>query len=443
MEQPEVEYKWKDPKNVEKWDSESLLKDRDFLLLWLSQIFTQVAAGIFGIAVAVLTEVEDSSGANSSAFGVALVIFFTNIPALFFSILAGVLSDWFDRKKIMIISNVIRFVLSIIFIALAAWNISPVSYLIIFLMSGFTQIFLPAEASLLPDVVRKKNIILANSIFNITIYSTFILGVVGAGPLIKLLGEQNSFLLLGLMFLIGSVIVPFIRVPHRESKITIGRYFDLVKVFLSSIFEGFKYVTKGAVQKFVLMHNFVTTSIILVIATLIFKIGQFVLRVDPKDVGLIAILPLAVGATLGVLFLNTKAKSMKRIGLSHTGVMIAIVGFIFFSISSYIRFHEASWGDMAGTIIALVAGLGALFIGLAFPLLVIPVQTLIQEDTNEEFRGRVYGVWFAVNQALSTIPALIFGFLADTKIGIPTVLTVITIIIIIYGIIILPFRNKA
>jgi hypothetical protein len=337
-----------------------------------------------------------------------------------------------------------------VFLIFQGWENAAIAYAIIFLKSAATQVYMPSQASIIPDIINKNNILLANSVFNLTNYSTTLLGIVGAGAFIKLFGEEHTFLALGSMFLIGAIFIPFIRIPKRKLHLDGEKFLVVVKDFLKSTIEGFRYISKGAVQKFALVHNFLTTSVLLTIVTIIFKLTDYLIKIDAEDVGLTTILPLLIGVILSVLILNTIVKNSNRISIIHGGVILAAVSFTIIAFLTTLRFNEPNLVGsfvstietfdliiLSGTIVALV------IIGLAFPLLIIPAQTLIHEDTESEFRGRVFGVWFAVNQALATIPAMLIGLLADSSLGLPTTMTVLAILIIIYSVVLVPFRKLA
>ncbi len=437
--------------SVAAWDPESPLQDRDFLLLWFSQLMTSLAAGIFGIAVAIISNTEGlGSNYEDSAFGVALILFFTNMPGLFFSIFAGVMADWFNRKTIMFITTIVRFILAMIFVVFTGWQVATVAYIIIFLKSGVTQVYMPSQASVIPDIVKKKNIMFANSIFNLTNYSTYLVGVLGAGPFIKLFGERNAFTALGSMFLIGGVVIPFIRVPKRETKITFGKFLEVVVDFFKSVVEGLKYIWAGKVQRFAMVHNFLITSVLFIIVTIIFKLANFLLGIDATDVGFSTMIPLIIGVATSIYYLNSVAKNNKRVAIISNGMFMAAVAFVIFTALTFLRYNqvdlvaaEVFTQEKIESIIKISSFIALTLIGFGFPLLIIPAQTLIHEDTRRDYRGRVFGVWFAINQAIATIPAMFVGLLADSSLGLPRATTVLTIGILIYTIILVKFRKIA
>lgn len=412
---------------------------------------TSTAASVFGIALAILTDSE-SLGSNyeSSAIGVALILFFTNMPGLVFSIFAGVMADWYNRKVIMFVTSFLRFGLAMIFVFFTGWDSAFIAYSIVFLKSGVTQIYMPSQASLIPDMIKKKNIMVANSIISITNYTTYFVGVVGAGAFIRLFGERNTFTVIGIMFLAGSVVIPFIRIPKREvTRASISTMFSVIKELILSLKEALRYIWQGKVQRIAMIHNFLVTSVIYIIITIIFKLGGFLINLDPRDIGIVTMLPLVIGAALSMIYINTAAKNKKRLTIIHQGVVLAATGFILVTLLTLVRFHSERILD-AITIISSIEPIlwvgtltALMIIGLCFPLLIIPAQTLIHEDTERNIRGRVFGVWYAVNQALATIPAILIAIIADSSLGIPTTATLLTIVIVIYGIILLPFRKLA
>ena len=412
---------------------------------------TSTAASVFGIALAILSNSEGlGSNYESSAVGVALILFFTNMPGLFFSIFAGVGADWYNRKKIMFATSIIRFGLAMIFVVFKGWDSSFIAYSIVFLKSGVTQIYMPSQASVIPDIIKKKNIMLANSVINLTNYSTYFLGVVGAGTFIRIFGEEHTFTVLGAMFLVGAALIPFIRVPKRETpSISFSTFLSGIMQVLVSLKEAMKYIWNGKVQRFAMIHNFLTTSVLFIIISIIFKLANFLIKVDARDVGIVTMLPLIIGVLGSMVYLNTFAKNSKRVATIHNGVILAAFAFVTITILTLVRFNAdsivASY-NLPMSIDSLIWGgtlFGLMIIGLCFPLLIIPAQTLIHEDTERNIRGRVFGIWFAINQAIATIPAIIISVLADSSLGIPTTATLLSIGIIMYAIILIPFRKLA
>ena len=89
----------------------AVFRNRPFLLLWLSQLATQVGGNmvLFGLTILVY----DLTG---SATIVSFLLLTYLTPAVIFSALAGVYVDRFDRRTVLVVANLVRFGL---FLALA------------------------------------------------------------------------------------------------------------------------------------------------------------------------------------------------------------------------------------------------------------------------------------------------------------------------------------
>ncbi len=439
--------------NVPKWDPDNIFRDRDFLLLWISQVATLIGGSILGLAVALLSGDSNLGSHHLSTSGSAmgLVILVNNLPSFFLAFIAGVMADMFDRKKIMLIANITRVMLLVLFLALTGWEYIVFAYIVIFLKAGAKQFFIPAEVSLIPDIVKKKNIMTANSLFNLTNYTTYILGFIFAGPLLIILGPVGLIIFLIIMFIISSIAIFFVRVPRDKGRASLNKQktdivslLDSVKNFYKSFIEGFKYIAQYKVQRIMLVHNLVVQSLLYVVIALVFKLGSFLVGITPDHIGFLTLLPLGVGIIISIVFLNLKLKHKKRVEISFWGVSLEAFGFSLLMIASFFRFHL--WDLLifnTDQIVIFLSTVGTIFIGFGFPFMLIPSQTLIQEKTHSTMLGRVYGIWLALSQAIASIPAVIFGYFADYLLGVPTTLVWITIIALIYSIILFRYRNLA
>jgi hypothetical protein len=126
----------------------AVLRNRPFLLLWLSQLATQVGGNmvLYGLTVVIL-EATSLSSAVSALFLTFLV------PAVLFSAVAGVYVDRLDRRVVLVVTNVLRAAL-----LLAMWAVGPdLGLLLLFnvILSTLTVFFAPAEAAMIPALVPR------------------------------------------------------------------------------------------------------------------------------------------------------------------------------------------------------------------------------------------------------------------------------------------------
>ena len=161
-----------------------VLKNRSFLLLWLAQLLSQSVfnAANYGV-IAIVTAITHST----VMVGLAIVSF--TLPAVPFSLLAGVYVDYLDKRLVLWVSNALRASTTGLIVVALLWNphmLIPL-YFLTFVISLVTQFFTPAEASAIPLLVSKNDLAPALSLFNITLTIAQALGFLLLGGLITAL----------------------------------------------------------------------------------------------------------------------------------------------------------------------------------------------------------------------------------------------------------------
>ncbi|HET7180773.1 MAG TPA: MFS transporter, partial [Candidatus Limnocylindrales bacterium] len=139
----------------------AVLRNRPFLLLWLSQVATQIGVNmvLYGLTVVVL-EATDLSSAVSGLFLTFLV------PSVLFSAVAGVYVDRIDRRLVLVVTNVLRAAVLVGIFAVGG-DIALV-LLLNTMFSILTVFFAPAEAAMIPVLVPREQLVAANGIFTLT-----------------------------------------------------------------------------------------------------------------------------------------------------------------------------------------------------------------------------------------------------------------------------------
>jgi hypothetical protein len=142
--------------------------------------------------------------------------------------------------------------------------------------------------------------------------------------------------------------------------------------------------------------------------------------VKPEVIGL------AIGAVLFVNFLHNKSKTaLTKIGLLIIGIILVL----FVNLTRFVNYNPVD----------IMVPL-AIVIGFAFSFIFIPSNTIIQEETTDAQRGKIYGSLNNLVGIVSLVPVLGVGVLAD-KVGVATVITFIGFgVIIVAAIRILKFK---
>ena len=126
-----------------------VLTNPRFMALFLSQILTQVGGNmvLYGLTI----QVCNLTGSTTSV-SVLLLTFL--VPAVVFGAIAGVFVDRYDRRKILIWTNVAR---GLLFLLLVFFDDQIVAlYVITAIVATLTTFFAPAETAMIPLVVRRE-----------------------------------------------------------------------------------------------------------------------------------------------------------------------------------------------------------------------------------------------------------------------------------------------
>ena len=395
----------------------AVFKNRSFLFLWLAQAFTQIGGNmvIFGLTIII------AGSTNSTAAVSALILTFL-VPAVLFSALAGVFVDRLDRRLVLIGTNVLRGV-AFVGVWLVGDNLALI-YLLNIFTSTVTVFFSPAEASMIPKVVPRKQLLAANGIFTLTLNAAFAIGFALLGPLVvKIAGAETLILVVAITYFIAAALCVTLPsappVPHvvaeGEHSMTEGEAIRSVFVQLS---EGLEYIRGHREIRWSLFYLAVTASLVGVLGVLGPSFAENTLGLKPEDF-VVVVLPLGIGVVVGILILNAYGRLVPRRrviegSLVALGIFLAAVAGSG-QISHFISNATSATGlpdySAVTSVLSLVVGF-AFFAGIAYGFVAIPSQTQLQEDLPEEVRGRVFGVLNMLVSVASFAPILIVGAIA-------------------------------
>jgi len=143
------------------------MKSGPFSRLWRAGLVSSV--GDWVAILATLSLAEELAGGG----GVVLALSSRIVPGLFFAAIGGVIADRLNRKYVMVVVEVGRagLVLSLAFV-------ETIGYLILvnLLLEALTLVFQPAKEAAVPTLVRRSEIVTANSLSLSASYGTFPLG---------------------------------------------------------------------------------------------------------------------------------------------------------------------------------------------------------------------------------------------------------------------------
>ncbi|MBA2569972.1 MAG: MFS transporter [Chloroflexi bacterium] len=417
------------PPTVEVRDAGSVLANPRFLALFLSQILTQIGGNmvLFGLTVQVYRITQ-----SSTSVSILLLTFL--VPAVIFGAIAGVYVDRFDRRLMLVTTNVARGLAFLVLVFIDDNLI--VLYLVTVVVATLTTFFAPAEAAMIPIVVDRRHLMTANGIFIFALQASFVAGFAILGPLANnLLGLQLLIAVVAAFYLLAGAMCWILptsdprAAPNRPGE-ALGEAERAVAATFSQLREGLSYIRHNTRIFWSLSYLAITASLVGVLGVLGPDFAVKILGLAEDDF-VIVVLPLGIGLVLGILVLNVYGKYVRRQrliegGLIGLGIALGVLGFA----------QRVGGPFLAGPVISLLTVVVAVAFaaGVAYAFVAVPAQTQLQEELPVEVRGRVFGVLNMLVSVASFLPIIVVGPVADL-VGTPAVIVSSGLIVIVTGVV--------
>jgi MFS family permease len=392
----------------------SVFKNRGFRYLWLNQILMQMSINALNFALIIWVY-----KLTNSIFAQSALILSIYLPALIFGIFAGVFADIVDKKKIIITVDILLAFLIFLFIFTKDYYLLiPIN---MFLINCLTQFFIPAESSSIPLVVNKKMLFLANSLFSLTLYGSFMIGYTLAGPVFDILGINTIFYLSGgalvLAFLMSQGLPPLKSGSHK--KISQG----IFKLTLAETKRTVNFV-RGKLNVATAMGLLSGVQMgIGILAVMVSSYMERILKIQATDASFVLMLPLGLGMVSGALiagrfFASIPRRFIVRPAILLAGVILFVVGLVPVMAPHIKALELYSYIDRLRyffhvPILSTTFAVGAFLLGICAASIIIPSQTILQENTPAPIRGKIFAVLSVMMNAFAALPILLAGGLAD------------------------------
>lgn len=401
-----------------------VLKNRHFLALWSGQVFSQIADKVYLVmAIALVASQFQSENQSISGWVSAITIAFT-IPAVLFGFLAGVLVDRWHKKDVLVITNLLRGG-CVLLLPLLIWFTTgqtfgpglPLGFAMLLgvtlVVSTLTQFFAPAEQAVIPLIVQRKHLLSANSLYTTTMMASVIVGFAVGEPLLalanKLLGnlQYSEELVVGGCYLLAGGLLLLMRTRERinPAERPKSHVIDDLKTGLNVLRDRPR-VRSALIQLIVLFCVFAALAVLAV------RLAEIMPQLKSSQFGfLLAANGLGMGVGAAIVGQVGSQFLPRRLSLyGSIGVAASLLGLSF-----------CTDRLIPCLIVITLLGFSAAWIG-------IPMQTLIQAETPEEQRGKVFGLQNnAVNIALSLPLAL--ASVAESYFGLQAVLGSLAVIV--------------
>lgn len=190
-----------------------LLAIASFRKLWLSHVISSFGDALTNLALLITAQRLTGSTAAVATTAVAVAL-----PQLLFGLFAGVLVDRWNRKRVMIASDLSRAFLVLGFLVVSSADRMWLLYVVAFVQASIGTLDNPARASVLPQIVGQENLLGANSFFQSTIIIVGVAGTATAGVIAGVFDTlAPAFVLDAVTFAVSAALVTRIAIEGRPS----------------------------------------------------------------------------------------------------------------------------------------------------------------------------------------------------------------------------------
>lgn len=185
-----------------------LRSNRNYRYTWFGQVVSEIGDHYNNIAVFALAMANTGSG-----LVVAGILIARALPMILAGPVAGVLLDRMDRRRIMIASDLVRAAIALLFILGIPRGRTPLLYLLSAALMFASPFFTAGRAAILPVIATRQELHTANSLTQLTQWSTVMLGSFLGGAWIAGFGYQAAFILNAGSFLFSAWCISRLRLP--------------------------------------------------------------------------------------------------------------------------------------------------------------------------------------------------------------------------------------
>jgi predicted MFS family arabinose efflux permease len=382
-----------------------LRRNRSFRQLWLGQVVSQM--GDWFNTIALYTIILKLTGSGRDV-GLLLVARF--LPSFLFGPISGVIADRFSRRRIMIVSDLLRAAVVLGFLFVRRPDQLWIIYVLTVFQLGLSTFFEPAKTAAIPSIVEDRELVAANAITSVTWSVMLTLGAAIGGLITGWFGTNVAFILDAATYLLSAALITAIRVPKRKKrerqKLALGRLLGI-----SETIDGIRYV-KDRPRVLALLLVKPAWGLGGGIMTLLAVFGERIFPVGRDAAGGIGVLFAArgIGTAVGPIVARRISGEGDRRMQASIGVSFVIAG-IFYS----------AFGSATSFVFALVV-LGIAHCGGS--ILWVFSTVMLQRSVEDNFRGRVFAAELALLTLTMAASNYVTGELLDRFQISPRIVTV-------------------
>jgi MFS transporter, DHA3 family, macrolide efflux protein len=360
--------------------------------LWIAQIVS-----VFGDFLALFAVLSDVSfRLRASAAQVTLITVAFLIPFALLGPVAGVFVDRWDARRTMISSDLIRAALALALVFASGLN---QIYAILLTLSAVSTFFVPAQTIMIRSVTPREGLMAANALMQQAFQVVRIISPAIAGAMVTWVGAKPAYYFDAASFIFSASIIATILTGRAAAATESAAPPESgkLKSILTDMTAGARFIFTHATISFVMLAMTAGMFALSCFAPLIAIYVRDTLKSTGFQFGVINSM-IGVGMIFATQFITRFAKNQSKSllvvsGLFGMGMAVVVM---------------ASIGHVA------VAAIGAFGIGFGAIFIIVPTQTLMQQETPVELVGRVSGSFMSVLSVSQLLGLVISGSLTQT-----------------------------
>lgn len=386
--------------NVQKNRSSRLTRNRNFMMLLAAQFVSNLGEWLYLVALLTMVGLKW----NATPWEITAVTLSMALPVLVGGPIAGVIGDRFDRKMLMIVSDLVRALILVgILLSGSLWQV----YILLVFKGLMDVLFSPAKSGKVKEIVQPQHLDQAVTYSSSVEQMMKIIGPALGGLVMALFGIRMCFVVTSITFLISALLL--IGVQGRQKSASVGGVGNDTpteasksdtKSFWQDISTGLSVIYSMPL----LLSGLVTLCSVLLVLQM----------ADTQTVTLFRMIPGVADNMLGYCISASGFGTLlavlivRKIGwstLSKMGVGAAATGIVF-AISAV-----AVVSPLPEAMVYVILFTAFFLAGAGGGFVFIPFQMLLMKRTPEHMTGRVFGTVGSLTSAAVIVGPMLGGFL--------------------------------
>jgi len=389
----------------------TVLRNRDFLALWLSQLISKVGDNFAVVAALVLI----NELAAKTGLAVVVIAAAMTIPQLF-ALASGVFVDRFSRKTVMIVTDFLRAGVILLPLLVQKPGHLYILYLAAFALMGLGAVFIPARNASIPTMVPEDHLLTANALIQATELVSLIAGASLATLVISLTSTSTAFVVDAFTFLISGLLLLAVRIPQDRAPAIASAPVGEFRKFWSAFTDGVRYIASN--KDLLHLMAITTVATLGLSATVLLAAAYFkqLLGISAQYLGLLQATE-GLGMALGAVLISAYASWARSRQIVSITMIVLGAGILVFALA------PVYW-------LVLV---GALVVGLCVVSARTTLAAMTQALVPDSQRGRVESAMVTVI-GIGTMGALIMAGILGDVVGPESVFVFTGIVVLLAGI---------